>query len=251
MCYTLNSDAYPGKTMANNTRIPNDLPHMAEGEPHDPHESSPPKHKTAGLVSAALPKDRPRSATGFIGAVRMGAENPDKTDKQDASRPRDETHPSRPNLQTVPQATISGKTRTGLPRTPVLIVEDTIELAEVIQATLESMGLDAIYATHGRVGLEKMKQLNPGLVLMDIGLPDITGWKMLDSIKEHYTARGQELPLIIVITAYGDPANRLIGKLQGIYSYLIKPFTPNEVERLVTMALRGDAAPDQPDESNR
>jgi CheY-like chemotaxis protein len=234
--------------MANKTRIPDDLTHMAEGAPHEPSEMPPPKRKTARLARYALPKDKAASDTGFIGLVRMSTENPDKTEAQDASRTQDEGKVPPP--VTLPQATITGKTRSGLPRTPVLIVEDTIELAEVIQATLESMGLEASYATHGKVGLEKMKQLNPGLVLMDIGLPDITGWKMLDSIKEHYTANGLALPLIIVITAYGDPANRLIGKLQGIYSYLIKPFTPNEVEKLVTMALRGDLAPQQQDEGN-
>jgi len=40
-----------------------------------------------------------------------------------------------------------------------------------------------------------------------------------------------------VITAYGDPANRLVGKLQGVYDYLIKPFTSDEVERVVIGAI--------------
>jgi len=52
---------------------------------------------------------------------------------------------------------------------------------------------------------------------------------------------GQPMPAIIVITAYGDPANRLVGKLQGIYDYLIKPFTPDEIEREVRKALGGAA----------
>ena len=105
--------------------------------------------------------------------------------------------------------------------------------AEVIQATLEGMGIDTAYATHGKVGLEKLKELNPTLLLMDIGLPDITGWKMLDSIKEHYAANPDvQMPAIIVITAYGDPANRLVAKFQGVYNYLIKPFTSDEVEQV-------------------
>lgn len=127
-----------------------------------------------------------------------------------------------------------------------LIVEDTVELAEVIQATLENMGLQAVFATHGKIGLEKLRELHPQLLLMDIGLPDITGWKMLDYIKEYYADVDAPLPTIIVITAYGDPANRLIGKLQNIYSYLVKPFTPDEVETLVRMALSGDTPPESP-----
>jgi DNA-binding response OmpR family regulator len=53
------------------------------------------------------------------------------------------------------------------------------------------------------------------------------------------------MPPIIIITAYGDPANRVIGKLQNIHSYLVKPFTPDQVERVVAMALRGER-PDDP-----
>ena len=79
---------------------------------------------------------------------------------------------------------------------------------------------------------------------MDIGLPDILGWKMLDLIKEAYADKETMIPTIIVITAYGDPANRLNGKLQNIHSYLLKPFTPDEVERVVGMALRGERPPE-------
>ena len=47
-------------------------------------------------------------------------------------------------------------------------------------------------------------------------------------------------PFIVVMTAYGDPANRLMGKLQGVDSYLIKPFTPDEIERTVRQVLYPD-----------
>ena len=106
-----------------------------------------------------------------------------------------------------------------------------------------------MYATHGSTGLEQLKVLNPRLLIMDIGLPDITGWKMLDSVKQHYDGNEADMPPIIVITAYGDPANRLIGKLQNIHSYLLKPFTPDQVEKLVTMALAGEK-PEDPFFSN-
>lgn len=117
----------------------------------------------------------------------------------------------------------------------VLIVEDTLELAEVLQVTLESMNLRVLHATHGNIALELYNAEHPDLVLLDIALPDMTGWKILDTIREQQ--RGEKSPLIIVITAYGDPANRLMGKLQGIHSYLIKPFTPDEVEQAVAKAL--------------
>lgn len=219
------------------TPTPAETEPMAEGATREPQENQP-ALKTGPLpvVRFAMPVESPLSETGVLmKAGKLAGEGKDSTDGQDASRTKDETQ-----TEASP-----GVTEGAQSKTRVLIVEDTVELAEVIQATLEGMGLDAIYATHGKIGLEKMKEIHPALVLMDIGLPDITGWKMLDHIKEHYTESSGKMPAIIVITAYGDPANRLIGKLQGIHSYLIKPFTPDEVERLVRMALNGEAAPEQ------
>ncbi len=213
------------------TRQPVEIDYSAEGSFDDPHEPRTQFRTGTFRALTVIPtSDLPISETGIAAAT---AETADKTEAQDAPRTPDEAQPI---LETT-ASTANGKTR-------VLIVEDTVELAEVIQATLESMGLNAIYATHGKIGIEKLKDISPEMVIMDIGLPDITGWKMLDSIKEHYTGKNMKMPTIIVITAYGDPANRLIGKLQNIHSYLIKPFTPDEVEKLVNMALRGEAPPE-------
>ncbi|MCL4876152.1 MAG: response regulator [Anaerolineae bacterium] len=112
----------------------------------------------------------------------------------------------------------------------VLIVEDAIELAEVIQATLERMGFKVFHETHGMKALELFKNNRPDVVLLDIGLPDMIGWKVLDAIRE---VDKDNRPYVVVITAYGDPANRLTGKLQDVDSYLIKPFMPDKVEQVI------------------
>ena len=118
----------------------------------------------------------------------------------------------------------------------VLIVEDTVELAEVIEATLQNMGLKTFHETHGAKALTMFKDKKPDLVLLDIGLPDMLGWKVLESLKEMKKA-GR--PKIVIITAYADAANRVMGKLQDVDEYLIKPFSPDEVERVVTRVLNG------------
>lgn len=120
----------------------------------------------------------------------------------------------------------------------VLIIEDAVELAEVIQATLESMEITSHHETHGERGLEAFKQLQPDLLLLDIALPDIKGWKILERIKTYTQENvGAQMPKVVIISAYGDPANRLMGKLQDVTRYLIKPFTPDEVEIVVSGAL--------------
>lgn len=121
------------------------------------------------------------------------------------------------------------------PAHKVLIIEDTTELAEVIQITLERLNLKVFHETHGDKALAIYEAEHPDLIVLDIALPDTNGWKVLDTIREQQ--HGTKTPIIIVITAYGDPANRLMGKLQGIYDYLIKPFGPDDIEKVVTKAL--------------
>ena len=100
--------------------------------------------------------------------------------------------------------------------------------------------MTTVHETHGTKAYDRFYKLKPDVLLLDIGLPDMTGWKLLESIKEENDER--HMPKVIVITAYGDPANRLIGKLQNVHDYLIKPFTADEVEKVVLGALNSARA---------
>lgn len=121
------------------------------------------------------------------------------------------------------------------PTHKVLIVEDTVELAEIVQVTLERLNLRVFHETRGKRALEVYDAEHPDLVLLDIALPDMTGWQVLQAIQSKRFEG--KTPHIIVITAYGDPANRLMGKLQDIQGYLIKPLKPDEVEKVVLKVL--------------
>ncbi|MBE2270019.1 MAG: response regulator [Anaerolinea sp.] len=165
----------------------------------------------------------PAAETGLINAVVLSGEGADHDDRQDASRTTAET-------QGVLEVT-QGQ------RPTVLIIEDTAELAEILQVTLEHMGMITAHESHGGRAFVRFNAMMPDIVLLDIGLPDITGWKVLESIKDRQRESGGRMPIVIVITAYGDPANRLVGKLHGVHNYLIKPFTPDEVVQVVRNAL--------------
>lgn len=172
--------------------------------------------------------------TGEAKAVQMKAEGEETdTDRESIVRASDETLPDRSTMQ-VAVAKAAFEDDDHQPN--ILIVEDTEELAEVIQATLENQGMQVTWVSHGERGLEQIQSQEPDIVLLDIGLPDMTGWKMLEELRKSKEAP-EDMPIIIVISAYGDPANRLIGKLQGVHSYLIKPFTSDEVEQVVQGAL--------------
>ncbi len=180
-----------------------------------------------------------RAETGTIPLVNTQPEGAEPgNDEQDAPRHTDETVPSR-STQEARAAEENAENGAEPGAKPgVLIIEDTLELAEVIQATLESMDIESTHESNGSKGLARLRNMHPDLLLLDIGLPDMTGWKVLESLREQKNnGEAVTIPTVIVITAYGDPANRLIGKLQGIHSYLIKPFTADEVEQAVTKAL--------------
>lgn len=207
---------------------------QAESQPKQIDEEPGVRLHTATVPSLSLEETLSRGVTGKLADVQMEAEGDETTVKREGQvRASDETVPDRVELKVAVAEDILMEDG----RQPnILIVEDTEELAEVIQATLENRGMQVEWVSHGERGLEQIQSNDPDLVLLDIGLPDMTGWKMLEELRKTIES-DDDMPTIIVITAYGDPANRLIGKLQGVHGYLIKPFTSDEVEQAVQGAL--------------
>jgi len=117
-----------------------------------------------------------------------------------------------------------------------LIVEDAPEIAEILKIMLERMGLKVAAEARGSKALIRIEEMEPDVLLLDIGLPDMAGWALLETLKTRPSGR---MPIVIMITAYGDAANRAVGKLQGVDSYLVKPFTSDEVEQVILHALGG------------
>ena len=203
---------------------------QAEGS-HDSHEEREPASPKQTMTIPALHTNSLRAApaaeTGVVAAVVVTGDGSDNSETQDATRSTSET-------QTAPAPMPELTTTTQL---SALIVEDTFELAEILQITLERMHIVTAHESHGVRAFARFNEMKPDVVLLDIGLPDGPGWNVLERIKEQQHKSGGKMPAVIVITAYGDPANRLVGKLHGVDSYLIKPFTPHEVERTVQIAL--------------
>lgn len=201
----------------------------AQRAPADREKTDPVKTATVPVVRIAAENGAPAAETGMVAAAIIPQrEGTDRNDEQDASRTTDETRAALSIGQPARQ------------RTPaVLIIEDSSELVEIIEATLQRFNLRTAHESHGNKALARFQSMRPDVMLLDIGLPDMTGWKLLDDIKERYG--DDRLPAVVVITAYGDPANRLVGKLQNVHDYLIKPFTAGDVERVVMSALSGAA----------
>ena len=112
----------------------------------------------------------------------------------------------------------------------ILIVEDTADLAGFIKLAIEEIGMDAHHSSDAAHAMAFLEDNRPDLIILDIGLPGVSGWELLETINER---RQLEKIFVVVTTAFQDPANRLIGKLQDVDGYLSKPFRFKELKDIV------------------
>ena len=116
-----------------------------------------------------------------------------------------------------------------------LIAEDSMDIAGLMQLTLARVNIESHHASNGLLALEFLASRLPDVLLLDINMPGKNGWQVLEEVKERYP--NSTFP-VIVLTAFDDPANKLIGKLQArVFRYLTKPFDPRELESTVKEAL--------------
>ena len=122
----------------------------------------------------------------------------------------------------------------------ILMVDDS-ETALVIQRVmLNNTGLQVHVARDGKRGVELAVELEPDLILMDVVMPEMTGFEAVRRIREH--PRLRDTP-IIMVTARGESANINEGFNAGCTAYINKPFNANELRDKILSELgpeRGD-----------
>ena len=114
----------------------------------------------------------------------------------------------------------------------ILIVEDEPSIAENIVYALESDGFAVTTASTGRDALEKAAAQAFQLIILDVGLPDITGFEVCQTLR-----RTQTLP-ILFLTARSSEVDRVVGLEIGGDDYVVKPFSPRELAARVRAILR-------------
>ncbi|WP_290697151.1 sigma-54 dependent transcriptional regulator [Amphritea sp.] len=112
----------------------------------------------------------------------------------------------------------------------VLVIDDERNLVRSIGFSLKDEGMQVTGAYTGSEGIESAKVLSPDVVLLDLGLPDISGIKVLVQLKAQYP----DLP-VIMISAHGDTRSAVKAVKEGAIDYITKPF---DVEELVLLIRR-------------
>jgi two-component system catabolic regulation response regulator CreB len=118
------------------------------------------------------------------------------------------------------------------PRQTILVVEDEASIAETITYALQTEGFVPLWKTTGREALAIIASQPVALVVLDVGLPDMSG---LDVCRE--LRRQHELP-VIFLTARSSEVDRIVGLELGADDYLVKPFSPRELTARVRAVLR-------------
>jgi two-component system KDP operon response regulator KdpE len=114
----------------------------------------------------------------------------------------------------------------------ILLIEDDPALRRMVAASLERGGHTVSTAHDGRAGLEALRSADLDIVLLDIGLPFVDGWRILETLEGH------RQPSVIVISARGDEQDKVRALDLGADDYLTKPFGSDELLARVRAVLR-------------
>ncbi len=118
----------------------------------------------------------------------------------------------------------------------LLMIEDDARLAQMVGEYLGQSGFEVSHAGDGQSGLSAVQSAPPDLVILDLMLPDMDGLEVCRRIRAMSGARAQ-VP-VLMLTAKGDPMDRIIGLEIGADDYLPKPFEPRELLARIRAVLR-------------
>lgn len=108
----------------------------------------------------------------------------------------------------------------------ILVVEDDADTAHTMATVLRLCGPDVVVAGDGPTALQRAEDDPPDVVMLDIGIPKMDGWRVAKELRQRRT---KTRPLIVAVTGYGDEAARLRSYETGIDLHLVKPVDPAEV----------------------
>jgi DNA-binding response OmpR family regulator len=117
----------------------------------------------------------------------------------------------------------------------ILIVEDELEIAQLIQLSLEKEGFSCRISRDGISALRMFQEQPPDLIILDLMIPGLDGLEICARIRQKPGAKD---PYILMLTAKGEEIDRVIGLSTGADDYMVKPFSPRELVARVRALLR-------------
>lgn len=114
----------------------------------------------------------------------------------------------------------------------ILIIDDEVQIRRLLEITLQSNGFETIEAVSGKEGLNLAASHQPGLIILDLGLPDGSGHEILKRLREWYTNP------IIILSVQSNEEDIVKALDNGANDYLVKPFRTGELLARIRSAIR-------------
>lgn len=117
----------------------------------------------------------------------------------------------------------------------ILIVDDEPDIVETLKFLIESEGFESIIAMDGEEALKKAKEENPDVIILDVMLPKINGYKVCRLLK--FDNKYKHIP-VLMVTARSQEEDKVIGEETGADEYITKPFDINEIVEKIHYYLK-------------
>lgn len=114
----------------------------------------------------------------------------------------------------------------------ILIIDDEVQIRRLLEITLSANGFKIIEASTGKEGIALAASLQPGLIILDLGLPDIDGLEVISKLREWY------LKPVIILSVRNSEADIIKALDFGANDYLTKPFRTGELLARIRVAIR-------------
>lgn len=125
----------------------------------------------------------------------------------------------------------------------VVCIEDEPEMIDLVELILSKQGIRVFGAEGGRAGLEKVREVRPDLILLDLMMPDMDGWEVYQQLK----ADPALAPIpVIIVTAKAQNIDKVLGlHIAKVDDYITKPFGPHELTSSIERVLQNQRAAGQ------
>jgi CheY-like chemotaxis protein len=117
----------------------------------------------------------------------------------------------------------------------VLLADDDRDGARTLCALLELEGFEVRMVHGGQEALDAAREFKPDAVLLDIGMPKISGYEAARRLRQRY---GDDCPVLVAVTGWKQASDRILASLAGFDHHVPKPYDPNALVSLLSKAPR-------------
>jgi len=118
----------------------------------------------------------------------------------------------------------------------IMVVDDEEDVLETVAMVLNQNGFETITTDNGKKGISEAKKHKPNLILLDVMMPDMTGYEVVEKLSQHSSTKGIGIILLSAITATEDEKKKI--KKGAVRDFIEKPFDIDDLVRRVNKAVR-------------